>query len=179
MSRAQRQRESRRAARAERRKRRRPMSLGGVPWDYTERMEDPAAPKVGPRARISEESTRVGLEFARIAASGELVLAREGIELPEMCRSCALREGTIPNRCWDTQADVLKAVLEAGRFMCHEPRGELVFAGRRFGKTSFMAAGCYGAMRMRAAMMELKRRAPRDFAAKLGKMSRVWDSRSL
>lgn len=179
MTRAQRKRERRRYARAERRKRREGSVLGRVPWDYTDRLEDPAAPKVGPRGRISEQSTRTGAELARIAAVGQQILAARGVELPEMCRTCALREGTIPNRCVDTQADVLKAVLEGGRFLCHEPRGELVFGGLRYGKTSLMAAGCYGALRLRAAMADLRRRDPRLFARRLGVLADVWDCRSL
>ncbi len=39
---------------------------------------------------------------------------------PEMCKSCAFRNGTQPNGCPGTVMDALKCVVEMEPFLCHE-----------------------------------------------------------
>ena len=39
--------------------------------------------------------------------------------IPDRCKTCAFREGTIPNGCPETIMDALKCVMEKEPFMCH------------------------------------------------------------
>lgn len=78
----------------------------------------------------------MGRNAARLAAIG---LARlkavglDGCEAPalrdEMCKTCACREGSVPNGCLQTQLDFLKSVTEGKGFYCHSPRDGRVCAG--------------------------------------------------
>ena len=40
--------------------------------------------------------------------------------MPERCRSCAYRGGTIPNGCPNTVRDALKCAMEGVPFYCHQ-----------------------------------------------------------
>lgn len=86
--------------------------------------------------RVSEEGQLFGAYMALLANEGRRRLNELGVaslETPgsrgEMCASCACREGTIPNGCAQTQMDVLKAVVEGGRFLCHAPNDGRMCAG--------------------------------------------------
>lgn len=87
-------------------------------------------------SRVTKDGRLLGKYMALLATEGRRKLAELGIpslETPgsrgEMCASCACREGTVPNGCLQTQMDVLKAVVEAGRFCCHAPNDGRMCAG--------------------------------------------------
>lgn len=69
--------------------------------------------------RVSPEGRQFGEHMARLADKACLVMAREGDE-DTRCKSCALRLGTVPNGCLQTQMDVAKAISENVPFMCHQ-----------------------------------------------------------
>lgn len=73
-------------------------------------------------SRVSEEGKRAGRWLARVVERAVAALAAEG-EADERCKTCAFREGTVPNGCIQTQADALKAVCEGVPFTCHVKRG--------------------------------------------------------
>src|SRR5690348_12045396 len=86
--------------------------------------------------RVSEEGQLLGAYMALLANEGRRRLNELGVaslETPgsrgEMCASCACREGTVPNGCAQTQMDLLKAVVEGGRFLCHAPNDGRMCAG--------------------------------------------------
>lgn len=72
--------------------------------------------------RVSPEGQRCGHELARVAEKAVAILVAEG-EPDERCKTCAFREGTVPNGCIQTQADALKAVMEGVPFTCHVNKG--------------------------------------------------------
>ncbi len=71
--------------------------------------------------RTSPEGRKLGAFMARIVATEIAALAAED-EPDERCVSCAFRLGTVPNGCFQTQSDVIKAVSENVPFMCHSRR---------------------------------------------------------
>lgn len=87
-------------------------------------------------SRVSKEGRLLGKYMALLANEGRRRLDEVGIlslETPgsrgEMCASCACRDGTVPNGCAQTQMDLLKAVVEGGRFLCHAPNDGRMCAG--------------------------------------------------
>jgi hypothetical protein len=72
------------------------------------------------RNRPSLEGAALGAQLARLTVSSIDVFRRRHGEPPEMCRSCAFRAGTVPNRCLPTVGDALKCVMEIEPFSCHE-----------------------------------------------------------
>ena len=79
-------------------------------------------------SRVSPEGRTMGRNAARLAELGRQRLARLGlaaVQAPtlrdDMCKSCAAREGTVPNGCLQTQMDFLKCAAEGKAFMCHAP----------------------------------------------------------
>jgi hypothetical protein len=68
--------------------------------------------------RVSAAGRAMGRTAAALADAECAALARAGEE-DERCPSCALRAGTVPNGCAQTQLDVMKAVAEDVPFMCH------------------------------------------------------------
>ena len=69
-------------------------------------------------SRVSPQGKAMGLQMARLADAENANLEREG-EMDERCKTCAFTAGTVPNGCFQTQSDVLKAVVEDKLFMCH------------------------------------------------------------
>ncbi len=74
--------------------------------------------------RVTPEGKQCGEQVARLTEKGIAKLVTEG-EPDERCKTCAFRAGTVPNGCPQTQADVMKCVLEAVPFYCHQRKGEL------------------------------------------------------
>lgn len=70
-------------------------------------------------SRVSPEGRSIGLKMAGIADRAAAELAAEGVA-DERCKSCAFRAGTVPNGCAQTQADVLKCLVEQVPFRCHQ-----------------------------------------------------------
>jgi len=70
-------------------------------------------------SRVSPEGKAVGSVMATLADAMCVELERDG-EPDTRCKSCALRRGTVPNGCAQTQMDVIKAVSEKVPFMCHQ-----------------------------------------------------------
>jgi len=68
--------------------------------------------------RVSPEGKAMGKEMARLADAECNALAVQN-EPDERCKTCAFRSGTVPNGCFQTQSDVLKAVTDNVPFMCH------------------------------------------------------------
>ncbi len=70
--------------------------------------------------RVSPEGKRLGEQMARLCDREVAKLIAEGeYSEDERCKSCAFRLGTVPNGCLQTQADVMKAVMEHEPFFCH------------------------------------------------------------
>lgn len=69
--------------------------------------------------RVSPEGRELGAQIVRMTEPMVRRLAQQG-EPDERCRSCAFRAGTVPNGCFQTQMDVLKAVVERTPFACHQ-----------------------------------------------------------
>jgi hypothetical protein len=69
-------------------------------------------------SRVSPEGRAIGLVMARLADIECAALEKDG-EPDDRCTSCAFRAGTVPNGCFQTQSDVVKAVAENKLFMCH------------------------------------------------------------
>lgn len=63
----------------------------------------------------------MGEVMARLADAECAALAAKD-EPDERCKTCAFRAGTVPNGCFQTQSDALKAVVEGVPFMCHHHR---------------------------------------------------------
>lgn len=70
-------------------------------------------------ARVSPEGRVMGEQMVRLTEPWIRHLAAEG-EPDERCKSCAFRTGTVPNGCFQTQMDALKAVIERTPFNCHQ-----------------------------------------------------------
>lgn len=69
--------------------------------------------------RVSPEGRAMGAQIVRITEPWIAELVRNG-EPDERCKSCAFRNGTVPNGCLQTQMDVFKAVVERVPFLCHQ-----------------------------------------------------------
>ena len=96
--------------------------LARVPWEMSEERK-PGEPVVSWKDRMPPEAARVGKILAGMSREGGLILALQKIAVPDRCKTCAFREGTVPNRCIDTVADAMKCVMEGRPFNCHVPRG--------------------------------------------------------
>src|SRR6185437_5300325 len=86
--------------------------------------------------RVSEDGQTFGRLTALMAERGQRLLVDQGLSglaLPgmrdAMCASCACRAGTVPNGCLQTQLDLLKAVVEGQKFLCHAPKDGRMCAG--------------------------------------------------
>ena len=103
------------------------------------------------RNHPTPEGREMGAHLARWTEAALPKLAAMGQE-DDRCKTCAFREGTVPNRCIDTVADAMKCVVEGEHmFLCHHPRA---------GETGYDKA-CYGALRARAWWIEHQRRESR------------------
>jgi uncharacterized Zn-binding protein involved in type VI secretion len=70
-------------------------------------------------SRVTPEGKAMGFEMVRLTEPIIAELERKGVP-DERCKSCAFRLGTVPNGCPQTQMDALKAVVEGGKFDCHQ-----------------------------------------------------------
>lgn len=68
--------------------------------------------------RVTPEGQELGKLTAQLADAECSSLAAQD-EPDERCKTCAFRSGTVPNGCFQTQSDVIKAVIEDVPFMCH------------------------------------------------------------
>jgi hypothetical protein len=68
--------------------------------------------------RVSPEGKAMGKDMARLADAEWAALTATGEE-DDRCTTCAFRAGTVPNGCFQTQSDAVKAVCENVPFMCH------------------------------------------------------------
>lgn len=60
--------------------------------------------------------------------------AKDGLPVPQRCRTCAFRPGTFPNGCLPTTMDAFKCVFELIDFLCHDkdaetPEGKQICVG--------------------------------------------------
>lgn len=69
--------------------------------------------------RVSPEGKRIGRAMAKFVYPTIVILELAG-EPDQRCKTCAFRDGTVPNGCLQTQADVVKAVSEGVPFLCHQ-----------------------------------------------------------
>lgn len=69
--------------------------------------------------RVSPEGKALGAQTARLADAECASLAQKHDEPDERCKTCAFRAGTVPNGCFQTQSDAMKAAIEGVPFMCH------------------------------------------------------------
>lgn len=70
-------------------------------------------------SRVTPEGRMLGFQTARLVEPAVQDLIRQG-EPDERCKSCAGTYGTVPNGCAQTQADFIKATIEAVPFLCHQ-----------------------------------------------------------
>lgn len=68
--------------------------------------------------RICEESIAAGKMLSERVQPVFDYAKAHGAEDPR-CKSCAFREGTLPNKCADTVLDATKCMLEGIEFHCH------------------------------------------------------------
>lgn len=71
-----------------------------------------------PAQKPSEHGRILGAEFARLADA----MAPAHPEIPERCKTCAFREGTIPNQSAGTLLEAMHCVLgtDPAPFGCHQ-----------------------------------------------------------
>lgn len=69
--------------------------------------------------RVSPEGRAAGEQTAILADKCVAKLEAQG-EPDERCKTCALRAGTVPNGCAQTQSDVMKCIVERKPFLCHQ-----------------------------------------------------------
>lgn len=82
--------------------------------------------------RVSPEGKDAGRWIAHFVYPAIVKLELDG-EPDERCKTCAFRQGTVPNGCIQTQADAMKAMLEGVPFLCHQNLGQTChgwYAGR-------------------------------------------------
>jgi hypothetical protein len=73
------------------------------------------------RNRPSPEGYALGKEIARLCDQEEAKQAKMlRPTIPERCRTCAFRGGTIPNGCGATLLDAMHCIIEGLDFHCHE-----------------------------------------------------------
>lgn len=67
---------------------------------------------------MSEHGKVLGAEFAAVADAA----AAAHPEIPERCKTCAFRAGTVPNGHATTLADAMHCIIgtECGPFWCHQ-----------------------------------------------------------
>lgn len=110
--------------------------------------------------RVSPEGRKAGLLFSVLAEKECATLAQEHGEPDERCKTCALRAGTVPNGCFQTQGDLCKALVEDVPFMCHSKPG-------KDGRFETICHGWFAVSRVfdraRAAGVDLPASAPWDF----------------
>jgi hypothetical protein len=76
------------------------------------------ADEVHDHHRVTPEGRELGKLTARLADAECISLAAQD-EPDERCKTCAFRAGTVPNGCFQTQSDAIKAVTDDVPFMCH------------------------------------------------------------
>lgn len=69
--------------------------------------------------RVTPEGKAIGEQVARLTETMVNELEQKGIS-DQRCKTCAFRQGTVPNGCIQTQADALKCVMEGNLFICHQ-----------------------------------------------------------
>jgi hypothetical protein len=78
--------------------------------------------------RPTPQGIEAGRHVARLwRASMRNALIKAPLALaavPDRCKTCAFREGTIPNGCEETILDAIKCVIEGVPFMCHETKAD-------------------------------------------------------
>ena len=87
--------------------------------------------------RPTPEGKLLGEQLARLTDEAEKELRAKLREqdarevMPERCRSCAYRSGTIPDGCPNTVMDALKCTMEGVPFYCHQtpPNGDGGYTG--------------------------------------------------
>ena len=70
--------------------------------------------------RPTPEGIAFGKEVARLVEPS--IIALEAVGVPDSrCKSCAFRDGTVPNGCLPTLGDAMKCVFGGDTdFLCHE-----------------------------------------------------------
>ena len=74
--------------------------------------------------RVSPEGQLLGKQMVRLYDLAQRRLG-EDAEPGERCKSCAFREGTVPNGCAQTQLDISKCAADGIPFYCHQHKGQL------------------------------------------------------
>lgn len=87
-----------------------------VPWELSES----PAPGKGVPNMPTPEGIALGVEMARLCDIEEAKQLERFPDQTPRCDDCALRRGTRPNGCAETQMDALKCVLEGIPFYCHK-----------------------------------------------------------
>ena len=73
------------------------------------------------RNRPTPEGRELGAHIARLCDQEEAKQAKMlRPTIPERCRTCAFRAGTVPNGCGPSLMDALKCAAGGGDFLCHE-----------------------------------------------------------
>lgn len=73
------------------------------------------------RQKPTPEGRELGAELARFCDAEEAKQAKLLVAtIPERCKTCAFRGGTIPNAMPGTLMDALHCIIEGHDFHCHE-----------------------------------------------------------
>lgn len=67
----------------------------------------------------SPEGRLLGTQLALLHGKAEPAVLAQFPDHAKRCASCAFRAGTVPNGCFITAMDALKAVVEGDPFYCH------------------------------------------------------------
>lgn len=106
--------------------------------------------------RVCPDGIKIGGITARAAEAGVKLLINHG-EPDTRCKTCAFRTGTVPNGCYQTQLDALKATSEGVTFYCHHAKK---------GEQKPICHGWYASrVFMRQAGMDMNIKAPWDFSS--------------
>lgn len=87
-----------------------------VPWSFSE----PAGVEDGTPNLPTPEGRLLGEQLARLCDIEEARLRETFPNAHRRCGDCALRLGTDPNGCAETLMDLVKCVVEAVPFYCHQ-----------------------------------------------------------
>lgn len=73
------------------------------------------------RQKPTPEGRELGVQIARLCDREEARQAQKLLAtIPERCKTCAFRGGTIPNSMPGTLMDALHCIIEGREFQCHE-----------------------------------------------------------
>jgi hypothetical protein len=72
----------------------------------------------------STEGRLLGTQLARLHDKAAPGVLTQFPDHARRCASCAFRAGTVPNGCFITTMDALKAVIEGEPFYCHHDRAD-------------------------------------------------------